>query len=139
MHPMTPESLFIVIIAIVVFNFLFSRIMEYLNASRYGDPIPEGLEDVYEAEEYRTSKDSTQVNYRFAILTGAFSFMVILLMFFFEGFAFADKLARSVTENPILTALLFFGGLMFLLHCPFFQISDAVNAGRQFGQAFRDM
>ena len=49
--PMTPQTLFIIIVSIVVFNFLFSRIMEYLNARRYGDPVPGGLEDVYDADD----------------------------------------------------------------------------------------
>lgn len=132
---MTPEILFTIIIAIIVFNFLFSRIMEYLNASKYGDPVPEELEDVYEAEEYRKSMDYKKVNYRFAMLTGTFSFIIILLMFFLNGFAFADHLARSVTDNPILTALLFFGGLMFLsdlINTPF-SIYDTFVIEERFG------
>ena len=41
-----------------------------------------------------------KVNYRFAILTGSFSFILIMAMFFFEGFAFADNLVRQVSEQP---------------------------------------
>lgn len=96
--------------------------MEYLNASRYGDPVPPGLEDVYDAEEYRKSMEYKKVNYRFAILTGTFSFVLILGMFFLDGFAFVDNLVRRVTEQPILLALLFFGVLMFasdLINTPF--------------------
>jgi STE24 endopeptidase len=96
--------------------------MEYLNASRYGDPVPPGLEDVYDAEEYRKSMEYKKVNYRFAILTGTFSFVLILGMFFLDGFAFVDNLVRRVTEQPILLALLFFGLLMFasdLINTPF--------------------
>lgn len=132
---MTPEILFLIIIAILVFNFLFSRILEHLNAGKYGDPVPEGLEDVYEAGEYRKSMKYKKVNYRFAILTGTFSFVIILLMFFLEGFAFADKLAGSLTENPVLTALLFFGGLMLisdLINTPF-SIYDTFVIEERFG------
>ena len=75
---MTPDILFAIIITILIFNFLFSRILEYLNASKYGDPIPLGLEDVYDADEYRRSMDYNKVNYRFAILTGVFSFIIII-------------------------------------------------------------
>jgi len=110
---MTPETLFILIIGIIVFNYLFSRLLEYLNARKYGDPVPEGLEDVYDPAEYSRSMEYKKVNYRFAILTGAFSITVILLMFFLEGFAFADELARRLTSNPVLVTLVFFGGLMF--------------------------
>ena len=114
---------------------MFSRILEYLNSRMYGDPVPEGLEDVYKAEEYRKSMDYKKVNYRFAILTGTFSFALILAMFLFGGFAFTDNLVRGITEHPILVALLFFGLLMFasdLLTTPF-SIWDTFVIEEKFG------
>ncbi len=132
---MNPETLFIIIIAILVFNYIFSRILEYLNARKYGDPIPEELEDVYDKEEYAKSMKYKRVNYRFAILTGAFSFLLVMAMFFLDGFAFADNLVRRLTEHPILIALLFFGLLMFasdLLNTPF-AIWDTFVIEERFG------
>jgi STE24 endopeptidase len=119
---MNPETIFSIIVAIVIFNYVFSRILEYLNSTRYGAPIPEVLEDVYDKDKYEKSMAYKKVNYRFAILTGTFSLAVILLMLFYNGFAFADNLVRNVTQNPILVALLFFGLLMFasdLINIPF--------------------
>jgi STE24 endopeptidase len=119
---MSPDTLFTIIIAIIVFNFALSRVLEFLNARKYGDPIPEELDDIYDGKEYRKSMDYKKVNYRFAILTGAFSFVLILAMFMFDGFAFADDLVRRLTEHPVLTALLFFGLLMLasdILNTPF--------------------
>jgi STE24 endopeptidase len=132
---MNSTTLFLIIVGIVVFNYLFSRILEYLNSRMYGDPVPEGLEDVYKAEEYRKSMDYKKVNYRFAILTGTFSFALILAMFLFGGFAFTDNLVRQITEHPILIALLFFGMLMFasdLLTTPF-SIWDTFVIEEKFG------
>ena len=132
---MSPQTLFIIIIGIVVFNFLFSRILEYLNARMYGDQVPAGLDDVYDAEEYAKSMDYKKVNYRFAILTGTFSFALILAMFFLDGFAFADDLVRRSTEHPILVALLFFGLLMFasdVINTPF-SIWDTFVIEERFG------
>lgn len=119
---MNPETIFTIIVAIVIFNYIFSRILEYLNSTRYGAPIPGELEDVYDKEKYEKSMAYKKVNYRFAILTGTFSLAVILLMLFYSGFAFADNLVRNVTQHPILVALLFFGLLMFasdLINIPF--------------------
>jgi STE24 endopeptidase len=132
---MAAQTLFIIIIAIIVFNFLFSRLMEYLNARKYGDPVPEGLEDVYDAEEYSKSMKYKKVNYRFAILTGGFSFILILAMFLLDGFAYADTLVRRITDHPILAALLFFGLLMFLsdlLNTPF-SVWDTFVIEERFG------
>ncbi len=132
---MDPVTLFTIIISIVVFNFLFSRLMEYLNARRYGNPVPTGLEDVYDEDEYRKSMDYKKVNYRFAILTGAFSFVLIMAMFFFDGFAYVDNLVRVITVQPVLVALLFFGLMMFasdLLTTPF-AVYDTFVIEERFG------
>jgi STE24 endopeptidase len=132
---MAPETVFALIIGILVFNYIFSRIMEYLNARKYGDPVPSGLEDVYEKDEYERSMKYKKVNYRFAILTGAFSFIIIMFMFFLDGFAFADQLARDISSNPILVAMLFFGGLILasdLINIPF-SIYDTFVIEEKFG------
>ncbi len=132
---MNPETVFAIIIAIVIFNFVFSRILEYMNSTRYGAPIPAELEDVYDKEEYKKSMDYKKVNYRFAILTGTFSLAVILLMLFYSGFAFADNLVRNVTGHPILVTLLFFGLLMFasdLINIPF-SLYDTFVIEERFG------
>jgi STE24 endopeptidase len=132
---MAPYTLFLVIIGILVFNFLFSRLLEYFNARRYGDPVPDLLKDVYDAEDYRKSMDYKKVNYRFSILTGTFSFLLILAMFLFDGFAYADGLVRRITDHPVLVALLFFGLLMFLsdlINTPF-SIWDTFVIEERFG------
>ena len=132
---MNPETIFTIIIGIVIFNYIFSRILEYLNSTRYGAPIPGELEDVYDKEKYEKSMAYKKVNYRFAILTGIFSLAVILLMLFYGGFAFADDLVRKVTQHPILVALLFFGLLMFasdLINIPF-SVYDTFVIEEKFG------
>ncbi len=132
---MNPETIFTIIVGIVIFNYIFSRILEYLNATRYGAPIPGELEDVYDKEKYEKSMAYKKVNYRFAILTGTFSMALILLMLFYGGFAFADDLVRNVTQHPILIALLFFGLLMFasdLINIPF-SLYDTFVIEERFG------
>jgi len=132
---MNPETIFTIIVGIVIFNYIFSRILEYLNSTRYGAPIPGELEDVYDKEKYEKSMAYKKVNYRFAILTGTFSLALILLMLFYGGFAFADDLVRKVTQQPILVALLFFGLLMFasdLINIPF-SVYDTFVIEEKFG------
>jgi len=132
---MNPETIFTIIIGIVIFNYIFSRILEYLNSTMYVSPIPGELEDVYDKEKYEKSMAYKKVNYRFAILTGTFSLAVILLMLFYGGFAFADDLVRKVTQHPILVALLFFGLLMFasdLINIPF-SVYDTFVIEEKFG------
>jgi len=86
--------------------------MNYLNARRYGDPVPEELSDVFDENEYRKSQDYKRTNYRFGLLTSTFSVLLTLAFLVFGGFEWVDQLARSFTDNPIFIALIFFGIVM---------------------------
>lgn len=106
------NTLFYIIIAILIFQFLMETVLEYLNAQRYKDPIPEELNDVFDATEYQKSQDYKKTNYKFGILTSTFSVILTLGFLFLGGFEWIDSIIRSYTENPILMALLFFGIIM---------------------------
>src|SRR5690606_15399483 len=61
-------------------------------------------------------------NHRFGMLTSSFSFVLIVLMLFFEGFALVNQWALSVSASPVWSALIFFGILLLasdLLSTPF--------------------
>ena len=132
---MRPQTLFYIVIGIVIFNYVLGRILEYLNSTRYNDPLPEEVKDVYDAEQYKKSQKYKNVNYRFSIITSTFSLIVILAMFLFEGFAFVDNIARNFTSHPILLALIFFGIIMLasdLIHTPF-SVYDVFVIEEKFG------
>lgn len=111
---MSSELLFIIILAIVVFGFFFEQILDYLNASWFNKPIPTELKDVYDSKKYRTQQDYKLENYRFSIINSTFSFLLIVLMLLFDGFAFVDSIADGITQHYILKPLLFFG-ILFLV------------------------
>ena len=119
---MTPEILFYIIIALIILDFVVDKILDSLNASRYDDPVPENLKDVFNSEEYEKSQQYKKINYKFGLITSIFSFVVLLAFLFLDGFAFVDGLARDLFNNPILIGLTFFGVIMFasdLLSLPF--------------------
>jgi STE24 endopeptidase len=103
------KLLFYIIIAIIVFDFLFDRIIDYLNASRWSNKLPDELKGIYDEEKYRKSQDYFRVNLRFGTLTSSLSFVLILAFLLLGGFQFLDAWVRQITEHPILMALLFFG------------------------------
>ncbi len=128
-------TLFYIIIGIIVFNFLLEQFLDYINSRWFTAELPDEVKDVYDEEQYSKSVRYKKVNYRFSILTSIFSLVIILCMFFLEGFAFADGLARSITGNPILVAILFFGILMLafdLINTPF-SIYDTFVIEEKFG------
>lgn len=103
------DSIFIIIIVILVFNFLFDRILEYLNDKNISAEIPPEAKGIYDGEKYRKMMEYQKVNFRFDLVSSSFSFILMLAMLLSGGFAFVDSLVRTWTENPVLMALLFFG------------------------------
>lgn len=108
------QLLFYIIIGIIVLDFVFDRIMDYLNASRWSNRLPDELKGIYDEDRYRKSQDYSKENMRFRLLTSSLSFIAILAILFFEGFGFLDDWIRQFTVHPIAMALLFFGILGFL-------------------------
>ncbi|MCF8230133.1 MAG: M48 family metallopeptidase [Bacteroidales bacterium] len=106
---MQPNTLFTIIIVIIVADYLWERILDYLNSTRWSDKLPDELKGIYDEEKYRKSQQYDKEKQRFSFITDTFSFILILLMLFLGGFAFIDQIVRDITENPIWMAILFFG------------------------------
>ncbi|WP_242158794.1 M48 family metallopeptidase [Aestuariivivens sediminis] len=126
---MTANTLFYIIIALLIINFLIDKIIDALNAKHYKDDLPQELHDVYDQEEYKKSQRYKATNYRFGIITSTFSLLLTLGFLGLDGFEIVDNLARSITDNPILIALLFFGIIMLgsdLITLPFSYYSTFV-------------
>ena len=109
---MTAQTVFYIIIGILVINFIVDKYLDFLNAKHFDDAIPPLLNDVYDEKEYVKSQAYKKENFKFSSIIGAFSFVLTLAFFFFDGFAYVDQLARSFSNNQIIIALLFFGIIM---------------------------
>jgi STE24 endopeptidase len=110
---MTSETLFYIIVALLVFDFLFGLWLDYLNYRHRKTRIPEELEGIYDEEQYRKQQEYKKVNTRFGFIAGSFSFVVLMVFLLAGGFPWLDGIIRSITEHSVLMALLFFGILMF--------------------------
>lgn len=108
------EVIFLVILIIVALDFILERVLDYLNSRNWSEELPEELEDIYDAGNYRKSQLYIKTNHRFSQLTESFNFILVAGMLLLGGFAFLDQQVRMVTSNPILMALLFFGILGFI-------------------------
>ncbi|WP_296381682.1 M48 family metallopeptidase [Winogradskyella sp.] len=109
---MNAQTLFYIIIGIIIINFIKDKILDAFNAKHFNNPIPEELKDVYDQDEYKKSQAYKTVNYKFGIWTSLFSFILTLAFLFLDGFEYVDNIARSYSENPIIIALIFFGIIM---------------------------
>ncbi|MDH3322513.1 MAG: M48 family metallopeptidase [Flavobacteriaceae bacterium] len=109
---MTPETLFIIFIAILIIDFIIDKYIDYLNAKQFNDPVPETLKDVYNNEDYEKSQAYKKENYQFSLITSSFSLALTLAFFLFKGFAWVDQIARNYSDNEIIITLIFFGIIM---------------------------
>ena len=109
---MTPTALFYIIISILIINFIFDKILDFLNAKHFGDKLPNELLDVYDETAYLKSQKYNNLNFKFSLLTSTFSILLTLFFFLLNGFKFADDFARSYSQNNIVIALIFFGIIM---------------------------
>ncbi len=128
-------TIFWIIIAIVLFDFIFEKILDYLNSKSMKETLPEELEGIYDAEKYAKSQQYEKVNSRFSLVTSTFSLILILAMLFGGGFGFMDQWVRSISENIYLQTLLFFGilGLAFDLISLPFQVYGTFIIEEKFG------
>lgn len=103
------ETIFYLILIIVIVDFVFERTLDYLNTTRFSEVLPDELKGIYNEDKYRKSQQYLRVNQKFGMLTSSLSFLAILGMLLFGGFAWVDGQVRTITENPIWMAILFFG------------------------------
>jgi STE24 endopeptidase len=119
---MNPQTIFYIIIAIIVLNFILERWLSWLNDKNSSEILPEELKGIYDEEKYAKQRTYDKAKDNFSIISSSFSLVSILLMLFLNGFAFVDNLAKTVTENAMLLPLLFFAILIVasdILNTPF--------------------
>ena len=83
-------AIFWTIIGIILLDFIFEKVLDYLNYKNMKDEIPAELEGIYDEEKYRKSQQYEKVNSRFSLLTSLFSLSLILVMLFAGGFGLLD-------------------------------------------------
>lgn len=126
---------FLLIVSIIIFNYILERWLDFLNSKQWSNKLPDELKDVYDAGQYEKSQNYKRINEKFGLITSTFSFLVVITMLFYHVFGFMDSFARSLTSNPVLIALIFFGILMLasdIINTPF-AIYDTFVIEERFG------
>ena len=129
------ETLFYIIIIITVLDFVVERTLDYLNTTRFSEQLPREVEGIYNPDDYRKSQQYLKTNHKFGMLTSTISFVAIMAMLVFGGFAWVDGLVRIWTQNPIWMTILFFGiiGLVSDLLSTPFAVYDTFVIEEKFG------
>ena len=103
------QTIFVIIVSFVALEFLLSRLIDFLDNKQWSRELPTELKGIYDEEKYRKAREYDRAKSRLGFISETFSFLLILAMLFFDGFAFIDNIVRQYTEDPVWMALLFFG------------------------------
>jgi len=117
-----PDSLFIILITIIVFNFLKDSLLDFLNSTHFENKVPEILSDVYNEEKYLKSQDYKKSQYKFTKYSRIFSLIIVLLFFNLNGFLILDNFSRNYFDSSISISLFFFAIIFFaneIINLPF--------------------
>lgn len=106
---MSEQAIFLLIIIFLSAEFLFERILDYLNSKKWTDSMPKELSGIYDEQKYRKSQRYNKERHNFSSLVSMIFFSALLIMLFFDIFAWLDLQIRGFTTHPILMALCFFG------------------------------
>ncbi len=92
---MTAQLWFFIIISLVIFNYLFSNILDYINHRNWKDEIPNELEDFYDKEKYKKAKNYALSKNKIGLFSSSISFILVISLLFFNGYGIIDQFANS--------------------------------------------
>jgi len=92
---MATQFWFFIIVSLVIFNYLFSNILDYVNHRNWKDEIPNELKDFYNEEKYKIAKNYAISKNKIGLFSSSISFLFIISLLIFNGYGFIDQLVSS--------------------------------------------
>ena len=126
---LSSEIILNIFIVLVIFNFLFTTVLEYLNDKNWKDEIPNNLKDFYDSKSYLKAKNYKIERGRLSSLSSLINFVFTVAMLYFLGFGLLSNLSVSFSESVIVQSSIFFlilHLLNFILGIPFSYYSTFV-------------
>lgn len=118
---MKPELIFTLILTFVVAQFLFAKLVDYLNIKALNDHLPKEFADVYDGDKYKKSQEYLRVNTRFGGINSAVSTTLTVVFLLLKGPGFLDRMVRAWSDHWVWQSLAFVGVIYatLLLSIPF--------------------
>lgn len=105
----------IFILALLVFNWLLSLIVETLNVRNVSTEIPDEFTGIYDAEKYAKSQRYLKDNTRFRQLQAGIMLPLTIAFILFGGFRWVNGIATAAAPDSMILQGLVFGGILILL------------------------
>ena len=105
---MNSQNILYIFIALVIFNFLFTTVLDYLNDKNWKDEIPDDLKDFYDPGTYLKAKRYKIERGRLTSVSSFLNLIFTLLMLYFYGYGFISDYAISLSDSVIVQSSVFF-------------------------------
>jgi len=132
---MEAKSILILLLVILSFDFVFNKVLEFLNIKSMREELPDEVKDIYDEEKYKKSIAYAKANNKFGLLTSTFSFVLSFILLATGFFGWFDQQVHGFISTEEFVSLAFFG-LLFLasdfLNIPF-QLYDTFVIEEKFG------
>jgi STE24 endopeptidase len=96
------------ILFFLVFEFVLSQVLNYLNYRDWDKPLPAGFQDLYSSEELQRAKAYDLAKQKLGFSASTVSLAVYIGMLVFKGFAMIDASIHALSNSAIMQSLLFF-------------------------------
>ena len=96
---MTAQLWFFIIISLVIFNYLFSNLLDYMNHRNWKDEIPNELKDFYDKEKYKKAKNYALSKNKISLFSSSLSFLLVILLIVFNGYGTIDQFVSSILSK----------------------------------------
>ena len=88
---MTAQLWFFIIISLVIFNYLFTNLLDYMNHRNWKDEIPNELKDFYDKEKYKKAKNYALSKNKISLFSSSLSFLLVISLIVFNGYGIIDQ------------------------------------------------
>ncbi len=105
---MNSENILHIFIGLVIFNFLFTTVLEYINDKYWKNDIPDGLKEFYDSDKYLKAKDYKVDRGKMSLVSSSISLIITLLMLCFFGFGYINDYVISLSDSIIVQSCAFF-------------------------------
>ena len=105
---MTPENWINLIIGLVIFNYLFSTVLDYINGKNWKTEVPPVMKDFYDEDKYLKAKNYSKEKGKVSLISSTLSTLITLLFLIFEGYGWLDNFISLYYDIPFLKSGIFF-------------------------------
>ena len=111
---MTAENWLYLIIGLVIFNYLFSTVLDFINGKNWRTEIPPVMKDFYHEDKYLKAKNYSKEKGKVSLISSTLSTLITLLFLVFEGYGWLDNFISLYYDIPFLKSGIFFLVLLIL-------------------------